>query len=144
MGILEYLSQSNNNADFVSESERFKFIDNLTLLEIVNLLSIGLSSFLIRCETSGPIWHYRFHQIILIHKSTWISECTKNQKMQIDESKSKIMGFNFTNNHQFWTRLRLEGKVLDTVSETKLLGTIETNDLKRAKNTSLVKKANKR
>ena len=55
LDILEYLSQSNNNADFVSESERFKFIDNLTLLEIVNLLSIGLSSFLIRCETSGPI-----------------------------------------------------------------------------------------
>ena len=36
LGLLEYLSQSNNNADCVSESERFKFLDDLSILEIVN------------------------------------------------------------------------------------------------------------
>ena len=45
LDILEYLSQSNKNVDFVSESERFKFIDYLTILEIVNLLSADLSSY---------------------------------------------------------------------------------------------------
>ena len=36
LGILEYLSQSNNSADCVGPEERFKFVDNLTVLEIVN------------------------------------------------------------------------------------------------------------
>ena len=52
------------------------------------------------------------------------------------------MLINFTKNFQFSTRLQLEGKNIDIVSETKLLGVIITNDLKWSKNTNfLVKKA---
>ena len=40
-GLWEYLSQSNDNADSVSESDRFKFVDDLTFLEIIHLLSIA-------------------------------------------------------------------------------------------------------
>ena len=40
LGILEYLSQSNNSADCVNQEDRFKFIDDLTILEIINLLSM--------------------------------------------------------------------------------------------------------
>ena len=29
----------------VSESDRFKFLDDLSILEIINLLTIGISSF---------------------------------------------------------------------------------------------------
>ena len=43
-GILEYLSISNNNTDFINSSEKFKFIDDLSILEKINLLYIGLSS----------------------------------------------------------------------------------------------------
>ena len=53
LGILDYLSQSNNNADFVSE--RFKFIDDLTILEIVDLLSIGLSSCNVKHQVPSDI-----------------------------------------------------------------------------------------
>ena len=45
MGILEYLSQTNNNADFVPDDERFKFIDDLSILEKINLISVGLSCY---------------------------------------------------------------------------------------------------
>ena len=45
LGILVYLSQSNNSADCVAPEDRFKFVDDLTTLEIFNLLTIGLSSF---------------------------------------------------------------------------------------------------
>ena len=34
-GILEYLSQSNTNADCVPLKDRFKFIDDLLILEII-------------------------------------------------------------------------------------------------------------
>ena len=45
IGLLEYLAQSNNNANCVDVEKRFKFIDDLTILEIVNLMTIGISSY---------------------------------------------------------------------------------------------------
>ena len=55
LGILEYLSQSNNNADMVSEDERFKFVDDLTILEIVDVLSVGLTSYNTRQHVPSDI-----------------------------------------------------------------------------------------
>ena len=55
------------------------------------------------------------------------------------------MVFNFTTKYQFSTRLSIENQILEEVSETKLLGTILTNDLKWDKNTEkIVKRANAR
>ena len=55
------------------------------------------------------------------------------------------MIFNYTQKYQFSTRLNLEGEILETVRDTKLLGTILSDDLKWDKNTeNIVKKANKR
>ena len=52
------------------------------------------------------------------------------------------MIFNYTQNYQFSTRLHINQEIMETVEETKLLGTIITNDLKWDKNTShIVKKA---
>ena len=45
LGILEYLFQSNNSADCVESQDRFKFVDDLTFLEIVNILTIGIACF---------------------------------------------------------------------------------------------------
>ena len=44
-GIWEYLAQSNSNANCVSQNRRFKFVDDLTTLEKINLLIVGLTSF---------------------------------------------------------------------------------------------------
>ena len=44
-GILEYLSQNNDCADFLSEDERYKYIDDLSILEVINLIRIGISSY---------------------------------------------------------------------------------------------------
>ena len=55
LGISEFLSQSNNSADCVESNERFKFVDDLTILEIVNLLTIGISSFNIRYQVPNDI-----------------------------------------------------------------------------------------
>ena len=45
------------------------------------------------------------------------------------------MLFNFTHNYQFRTRLKLGDELIETVTQTKLLGTILTRDLKWDKNT---------
>ena len=34
MGILEYLSQTNDNNDFLDDDDKFKFIGDLSILEI--------------------------------------------------------------------------------------------------------------
>ena len=62
--------------------------------------------------------------------------------MKLNVKKTKSMIFNFTKKHQFMTNLEINEEIVEVVSETKLLGTHITNDLKWDKNTSeLVKKA---
>ena len=78
LGILEYLSQSNNSADCVNEQDRFKFVDDLTVLEIVNLLTIGLSSFNIKQQvpTDIPI-HNQYIPAQHLESQKWLDEINK-------------------------------------------------------------------
>lgn len=63
----------------------------------------------------------------------------------INETKSKIMLLNFTNKHQFSTRLKIDTNNLEIINKTKHLGTIIQDDLKWDLNTEyLIKKANGR
>ena len=43
-GILGYLSQSNDNANCVPVNDRYKFMDDLTILEVVYLVNVGIAS----------------------------------------------------------------------------------------------------
>ena len=52
---VEFLSQSNNSADCVGSNERFKFVDDLTALEIINLLTVGLSSYHLKSQVPNDI-----------------------------------------------------------------------------------------
>ena len=45
LGIWEFLSQTNDNADCIPAEDRFKFVDDLTILEIINLLNISIQSY---------------------------------------------------------------------------------------------------
>ena len=149
IGILEYLSQSNNSADCVSQQDRFKFVDDLSVLEIVNLLTIGLSSFNVKGQVPSDIpVHNQFIPAKNLKSQEWlniISEWTSNQKMKINEKKTKTIIFNYTDNYQFTTRLRLNEQNVEVIDSTRLLGTIITNDLRWDANTAnIVKKANAR
>ena len=55
LGILEYLSQSNNSADCEGPDDRLKFVDDLPILEIANLLTIGLSSYNVKQQVPNYI-----------------------------------------------------------------------------------------
>ena len=55
IGILEYLSQSNDCADLVRLEDRFRFVDDLTVLEIVNLLTVGISSYNLKAHIPSDI-----------------------------------------------------------------------------------------
>ena len=149
LGLLEYLSQSNNCADIVSESERFRFLDDLSLLEIINLLTVGLASYNIKLQVPSDIGKHNQYIPANNLKSQqwldWISDWKKNQKMKINVKKTKCMVFNYSKNYQFSPRLEIDGENIEVIDSTQLLGTIITKDLRWEQNTShLVKKANAR
>ena len=144
-GIREYLSQSNDNANCLEESERFKFVDDLTFIEVIYLLNVGLATYNVRQHVPSNIPSH--NQIIAAEnlKSQQhlhvINEWTKKKKMKLNEKKTKNMIFNFTKKFQFTTNLSVNEKPVEIVKETKLLGTFLTDDLKWNKNTAeIVKK----
>ena len=148
-GNLSFLSQSNDSVKNISEEDKYKFVDDLTVLEIVNLISIGLSSFNVKNSIPSDIpTHNGYIPPENLKTQAYInqiSEWTNKKKMKLNTDKSKIMIFNFTNNYQFATRVNMNNVALEVVEETKLLGTYITSDLKWDKNTSnIIKKSNAR
>ena len=148
-GILEYLSQSNGNADSVPVKNRFKFIDDLTTLEIIKLLSVGLSSINAKNHVPsniGPNDYYISPDNLESQKYlNQINQWTLNQKMKINEEKTKTMIFNFTNKFNFQTDLKLNYEIIETKNECKLLGTIVTDQLTWDINIkNLIKRSNAR
>jgi hypothetical protein len=142
MGILSYLSQTNNNTDFVNPDERYKFVDDLSLLEVVNLVNIGLSSYNVKSHVPSDISLQQYYISSDNLKSQQylklISEWTDNQKMKLNTSKTCVMIFNQTRNYQFSTRLQLNNFILEIVNQTKLLGIIISADLTWHENTKML------
>ena len=136
--IWEYLSQSNNNADCVDESDRFKFVDDLTFLEIIHLLSVGIASYNVRVHVPSNIPTH--NQVVMPenfrskdHLNS-INKWSQKQKMRLNIKKTKSMIFSFSRKHQFTTQLSVNSERVEIVREAKLLGTIITDDLKWNKN----------
>ena len=134
MGILEYLSQTNNNTDFIDPDDKFKFIDDLSILELINLISQGLSSFNFKSQVASDInfEHNQFLPQTNFKSQTYldkISEWTRSNLMKLNSEKSKFMVVNFTENYQFNTRLNIGNQMLQQVKETRLLGVIVNDQL---------------
>ena len=149
MGILEYLSQTNHNTDFIALEDKFKFIDDLSFLDIINLISAGLCSYDLNSHIPSDIASHNMflppENISSQSHLDQIAEWTREAKMKLNTEKSKYMIVNFTRDHQFSTRLKLENKPLQHVKEARLLGVVINDDLTWHSNTqSLVKKANAR
>ena len=147
LGVLEYLVQCNDNAHCVQPDLRFKYVDDLTILELLSLspCSGNLSSYNCKLHVPSDIGtdqHY-IHQSNLLtqnHVNT-ISEWTRSNKMLLNSAKSNYMIF--TRRYgSLCTRLNLDGNILEKVSATKLLGVWISEDLDWELNTSeLCKKA---
>ena len=55
LGNWEFLSQTNDNAECVPVEDRFKFVDDLSTIEVINLLTIGLSSLYMKSQVPSDI-----------------------------------------------------------------------------------------
>ena len=55
LGQLEYLAQSNNNTDFLDDKWKYKFIDDLSILEVINLVLCGLASYNFKTHVASDV-----------------------------------------------------------------------------------------
>ena len=148
-GILEYLSQNNSCGQFLPTEDRYKFIDDLSLLEIINLINIGLVTYDFKQHVSDSIKvgnkYLPPSNIKSQQNLQEIEKWTQEKKMKLNTNKSKYMVINFTNKYQFSTRLEISGNQVEEVSQARLLGVqIENNLSWQANTTLLVQKAYKR
>ena len=147
-GALEYLSQSNDSASSVPSQDKFKFMDDLSILEVILLTNVGLASHNPKFNVPSNIPSH--NQIIPsehLKTQQYLNEInvwTESKKMQLNQKKTKSMIFNFTKGKQFTTNIKLKGETVEIVNESKLLGVIISSDLKWDRNTNhIVKNANK-
>jgi hypothetical protein len=139
-----YLVQSNDNANVVEPEDRFKYIDDLSILQIVCLAGL-LASYNFHFHVASDVG---VDQLFLPPSNCQtqsqldeITEWTRQNLMKLNEAKSNYMIFKRTKSN-FVTRLNLNGTVLDQLSTAKLLGIWITEDLSWAKNTQeICKKA---
>ena len=149
LGNLEFSSQTNHNADVVPQEDRFKWVDDLTALEKINLVNIGLCSYNFKQHVASDIpiegSYVKNRELQTQFYLDQINDWTVNQKMEINQKKTKAMLINFTQNYQFSSRLTLKGEVIEFVDQMKILGVIINNKLTWDENTQgIVKKVNQR
>ena len=102
-GVWEYLAQSNENANCVDPDYRYKFVDELTILEKVNILVTGLTSFNIKASIPSDIpTHNQYipkENLSSNNHLKYIERWTDNKKMILNQKKTKQMIFNYTHKH---------------------------------------------
>lgn len=131
LGILEFLSQTNKNADFIPIQYQYKFVDDLSTLEIINLVNIGMSSLNVKYQVPSdlPI-HGQYISSTNLKSQEYLNklnEWSENHQMIISQEKTKARIFNFTDKYKFTTRLSLKNKNIEITDQMKLLGTIVTD-----------------
>ena len=107
-GILEDLSQTNNNADFIEPQYRYKFIVDMSVLEIVNLLTVGLTSYNVKYQVPSDISvNNNYIPPESVKSQSYldkINQWTEENLMMINNKKTKNMIFNFSRKYQYYTR----------------------------------------
>ena len=141
-GLISYMSQSTTSANFVPPDHRYKFVDDLTILEIINLVSVGISAYNFKTHVASDIGIDQYFISPQNLESNQylkkISEWTDSKRMKLNGEKSSLMIFNETKNYQVTTRLELENSFLNILEDTKLLGVVISADLTWRKNTKRI------
>ena len=136
VGGLEYLAQSNDNADIVPPEDRFKYIDDLSILQLICF--------------SGLLTEYNFHQHVASDIGTdqkylpatsystqeslnYISNWTTDNMMKLNIAKCNYMVFSRSKS-EFATMLTIDNQTLEKASVSKILGLWISEDFSWARN----------
>ena len=130
------MAQSNNNADVVPETDRFKYIDDLSILELVCLFGL-LKEYQFKTHIPSDIATEQLYlppeSFNTQRKIDQISDWTQTNLMKLNAAKSKYMIFT-RSKQPFTTRLTMDGDNLERISVTKLLGVWISEDMSWSRN----------
>ena len=123
--------QSNDNADIVPPEDRFKYIDDLSILQLICLSRLlveynfyqHVASDIGIDEKYLPSDKYQTQDHL-----NFISNWTRENLMKLNEAKSNFMVFS-RSKEKFATRLTVNGINLDRIPEPKLLGVWISEDM---------------
>ena len=137
IGLIEYFVQSNDNADCVDVAQRFKFVDDLTVLELVMLGGL-LTEYNFKLHVASDVGVDELYVPASSLKTqdnlNKIADWTTTNMMKLNEDKTSYMVFSRSET-EFATRLTVNGKTIDRIEETKLVGVWLTTLLDWEKNT---------
>ena len=144
VGLIEYFVQSNDNADSVDQDKRFKFVDDLSILELLKLAGL-VSEYNFKQQVASDIGIEELYvdsdNLKTQEHLNKIADWTDKNKMKLNENKTKYMVFSRSET-EFSTRLCLNGKTLERIEEAKIVGVWVTTWLDWTKNTAeICKKA---
>ena len=138
VGLIEYFVQSNDNADCVEPDKRFKFVDDLSVLELVMLTSL-LSEYNFKYHVASDVGIDELYVAPENLKSQGtlnkIASWTEENQMKLNEEKTNYMIFSRSQT-EFATRLSVNDKILDRVEAAKVVGVWLTTWLDWERNTS--------
>ena len=137
LGQIEYLANSNDNADNVLPKDRFKYIDDLSVLELVMMTGLlkdynfyeHVASDIGIGQSYLPPASYST-QDTLDEISAW----SERNMMLLNEGKSNYMIFS-RSQEQFATRLTLNDVNLERMGVSKILGLWISEDMSWYRNT---------
>ena len=144
IGQLMYLVQTNHNADNVDPDDRYKYIDDLTILQIISLAGLLINydfNLHVASDVGIDQQYLPPSSFELQGKLNTISRWTDDNIMAINEKKCNYLVFTRAQ-VDFATRLKVNNNVIDKLDVTKLLGVWISEDLSWARNTTeICKKA---
>ena len=121
VGLIEYFVQSNDNADCVDPELRFKYVDDLTVLELV-LLGSWLSEYNFKQQVASNIGideqYISANNLKTQDHLNSIAEWTSQNMMQLNEQKTNYMVFSRSQT-EVATRLTVNSKTIDRIEEVQ-------------------------
>ena len=124
LGVWSFLSQTNDNPEDASEDEIYKFVDDKSVIEVINLFSIGLASHNVKAAVPSniPVTNNFIPSEHLKTQSNMerVESWAEGKQMKLNILKTKNIIFNYSSDKKFSTDIRLRNDVIETVSEAKL------------------------
>ena len=88
------MSQTNHNVDFLDDDKKYKFIDDLLILEVIDLIMSGISSYNFQNHVASDIGiHGNFLKSENYKSQNYlnrINEWTRNKQMALNSENASI------------------------------------------------------
>ena len=148
---LGFKGQMNNAGELITTKKRIKdlntihpkYVDDLALAEAINMTTQVTTSQLDERPQPDQFRDRTGHKLInekseVLKQLSETKEYADNNNMKINFTKTKLLLFNSCHSKDFLPKIECEGKQIELVEQTKLLGLVISSDLSWSANTDYI------